>query len=273
MYKALESFATNNYDVKRSQILEDDFTSQDEITEFLSIGYIEVYDGSIEITENGQYDVTDYETADVNVSGGGNFNTNIDGSILKTLSSRNTNGTLNYIVKEIGNIDTTGVNNFSYMFANAEKLESVGQMDSSIATNMAYMFYNCLNLITAPNLNTSNVTNFNRTFYAARKLQTAPAYDLSSATNVSEMFANTSALVNVPVYNLANATDVSYWFNWCSELSNESLNNIMASLLTATKYTGTKTLRIIFGDETVINKCTTLSNWAALEAAGWSTGL
>lgn len=70
MYRATTSFTTNDYDVRYKQILEDDFASQEEIDEFLRIGYIEVYDDTIDITENGIYDVEDYQNADVNVSGG-----------------------------------------------------------------------------------------------------------------------------------------------------------------------------------------------------------
>lgn len=70
MYRALESFSTNNYTVKRNQLLEDDFTTQDEIDEFLEIGYIEVDTGAIKITENGQYNVEPYDLAKVNVEGG-----------------------------------------------------------------------------------------------------------------------------------------------------------------------------------------------------------
>ena len=69
LYRALESFTTKNYDVKRKQLLEENFTTQDEIDEFLAIGYIEVDDGSIKITQNGQYNVEDYELAKVNVEG------------------------------------------------------------------------------------------------------------------------------------------------------------------------------------------------------------
>lgn len=69
MYRALTSFTTNDYQVKLREILEDDFTTENQIEEFLRIGYIEQYDGNLEITENGTYSVGDYETVEVDVPG------------------------------------------------------------------------------------------------------------------------------------------------------------------------------------------------------------
>lgn len=48
MYKALVSFTTKDYDIKQGQILPDDFTTATEIQDFLSNGYIRVYNPSEE---------------------------------------------------------------------------------------------------------------------------------------------------------------------------------------------------------------------------------
>ena len=74
MYIALTSFVMNKdvyaeEDIKKNQILPSDFVSADIIQDLLNANYIKVFDGLIEITENGQYDVEDYEMADVNVEG------------------------------------------------------------------------------------------------------------------------------------------------------------------------------------------------------------
>ena len=74
MYRALKSFVMNKdtyeeEDIRKGQILPNDFVSADVIQDLLNANYIVLFDGLIEITENGEYDVEDYDVADVNVEG------------------------------------------------------------------------------------------------------------------------------------------------------------------------------------------------------------
>ena len=74
MYIALTSFAINKNvyaeeDIKKSQILPSDFASADVIQDLLNANYIKEFDGLLEITENGQYELEGFELADVNVEG------------------------------------------------------------------------------------------------------------------------------------------------------------------------------------------------------------
>lgn len=90
MYRALESFTTKTYDVKRNQILEDDFTIEKEIQEYLRIGYIEAFtSGTIKITENGIHDVEDYGLADVDVHDGSGYIPTVSNNTLGFISGSN----------------------------------------------------------------------------------------------------------------------------------------------------------------------------------------
>ena len=99
-----------------------------------------------------------------------------------------------------------------------------------------------------------------------------PQLDTSAVNSMSNMFNNCTALTTIPLLNTSNVTSMSFMFNGCAALTNDSLNNILAMLTNATSYTGTKTLKYIGLSETQATTCTTLSNWSACEAAGWTTG-
>jgi surface protein len=160
--------------------------------------------------------------------------------------------------------------------------------------NANYMFSKCRNLVNIPSLDTSNVESMSNMFAYCVSLQKAPAMkvkwgeyifnncsslidiselDFTEADNIEKIFQACTSLANVPIKNLKNITRLQSAFINCNALTNESLNNIMASLLTLTsKYTQTKTLKYIGLSSAQATTCTTLSNWAALEAKGWSTG-
>jgi hypothetical protein len=224
MYRALVSFATNDYDVRRKQLLEDNFTTQDEITEFLDIGYIEVYDGTIEITENGQYSVEDYDIADVNVEGGsGDKNA-------KTISTVTVSGS------------ATGVNALQLSL-----LIELPELTLSGVTALDRMFYGLTGLITFPNFtNSSTISSIKNICYGCTGLVNVPAQDWSSVTAIGSAFSN------------------------CPNLSNDSLNNIMASLITATGVSSTnKRLSTLGLSSDQITTCHSLSNYEAFTNAGW----
>lgn len=99
----------------------------------------------------------------------------------------------------------------------------------------------------------------------------------SNSTQYSEdiesMFDDCRSLVSLGVMDLSKVRRAQYAFTACVSLSDDSLNNILASLATTTSlYTGTKTLKYVGLSSTQATTCTTLSNWAALSAAGWTTG-
>lgn len=104
MYKATKSFAMNkddyeNIDIKKGEILSENFASQEIIEELLEVGHIVEYDSSLEITENGIYDVKDYENADVNVSSGGSSGNSFSFYNDGTLTPNYLNGGINVIVE------------------------------------------------------------------------------------------------------------------------------------------------------------------------------
>lgn len=138
----------------------------------------------------------------------------------------------------------------SNMFANCSLLESVTFEDESIIIGTAgSMFSSCTSLVTLPYINKS--------------------------TYLGSICLNCTSLENVPVLNMARCTSSYSHYNMfrnCPALTNTSLNNILASLATLGYKAGNKTLKFVGLDQTQATTCTTLSNWAALSADGWTTG-
>ena len=203
-----------------------------------------------------------------------------DCSSLTTIPEINTSSatTTGYMFKGCSNlttipeINTSKVQDMNYMFSDCTSLTTIPQIDTSKVENMSYMFDGCSKLETVPMINTSSVTNMYQMFRNCTNLTTIPEINTSNVTKMDYMFNFCNNLTTIPQLNMNNVSSMSSMFNDCVNLSNDSLNNILASLLTATSYTGTKTLNRIGLSSTQATTCTTLSNWSACEAAGWTTG-
>ena len=166
--------------------------------------------------------------------------------------------------------DTSSTVNMREMFYGCDALVTVPQYNTSAVKNMSRMFAYCSSLPTVPLLDTTNVTNMQSMFSECSNLATVPQFDTSSVTNFDNMFYNNLKLANYPVLDFSSATSLKSMFNNCMTLSNDSLQNILKSLLTADSYTGTKrlsTLGIIFSQAAI---CKTFPEWSILEAEGWS---
>ena len=200
--------------------------------------------GTCEITENGTYDVTEYATAEVSVP-------SIDlkdyfTSPMPTDVNVNNAG-IYYIVKKLPD-------------------------DLAIGTSLRYSCFSMRNLIEMPNWDTKNVTDMRNCFQGCTSLVTARAWDMSSVTAGQNMFNECLNLENVPVFNWSSLTNAQSMFSWCEKISYESWNNIMASCISASSYTGTKTLTNLCNkiDTYIRASLQALPNYSAFVSAGWS---
>lgn len=162
--------------------------------------------------------------------------------------------------------------NVTSMFNSCKSLTSItGTFDTAGANSFESMFADCQVIETIPTLDTSSCTSFRRCFTNCYELKTAPNWDLSHATNLGQMFWSCSKLENIPLYTLTAATTLQNMYQSTGDnLTNDSLNNILASCISATTYTGTKTIHYLGLSSTYDSIIPTLSNYNDFITAGWT---
>lgn len=150
-------------------------------------------------------------------------------------------------------IDASEMNSFEYMFTNCicEEID-LSTWNNTKVTKMRQMFSNCSNLKTVKigsGLDTSHVTRVDSMFNGCSSLENIPAFNLSSVTNMSSMFTNVG-----------------------SKLTDESLNNILLTCISATSFTGTKKIRSIGigANFYPTERIETLPSYQAFLNAGWT---
>lgn len=157
--------------------------------------------GAININENGEYDVTNYAQANVNVRGVNPLQYIID--------NNGTTPSCAYLFYKWGGTDATP------LFGG----EGIANLDTSNATSAYEMFTYCSNLITAPQFDTGNVENMYNMFSACGQITTIPQYDTSNVKAMNRMFANCTELITIPQLNTSNVEDMSYMFYSCGDLT------------------------------------------------------
>lgn len=234
--------------------------------------------GEIEITENGITNVTQYASANINVSGTKVYPPNWS-EIGYEDTPQSIIDDFNYSKSIYDNWDSeeTSLNS---KFASNTNLKYMPLINTSNVTNMNRTFASCTNLVLVPKFNTSKVETMYGLFSSCSNLENLDlsSFNTSNVVNMSYMFAFCSKLQNIQFGNHFTLEKCNYstalrnMFNSCDKLSNKTLNDILKILPTAISYIGAKTLKYMGLSQEQANTCTTLSNYQAFLGAGWTTG-
>jgi surface protein len=153
-------------------------------------------------------------------------------------------------------LDASAIITMDYMFSGCSNLETLNlsTFKPKIVQNTASMFQNCSKLIS---LDLSN-------------------WDVSNLKNMGVMFANCSLLKDIDFTGwslIKMRNNISNSFSNCPMLSNDTLNSILAILITANPTSSSfKTLKYTGLTQAQAEVCQTLSNYQAFLDAGWTTG-
>lgn len=195
----------------------------------------------------------------------GDYNAKYDPNVVQN------NGFLNQAIIEVPDIDCTGRTELR-TFCNLPGLKKIKLYNTTDVTDMCNAFGYSSSLETIEISDTSNVTDMGNMCYNCRALKAFPSINTKKLTDMNRIVNGCRSLMTFPILDTHLVTNFQYAFYDCNNLTNGSLNNILYMLAHATSYTGTKTLYQVGLSQAQATTCTTLSNWADCQTAGWSTG-
>ena len=174
---------------------------------------------------------------------------------------------------ELPMLDTSNVTSMMFMCYNCPNLTTVPLYDTSKVTDMQSAFASCSSLKSVPNFNTPLLTNLQNAF-AYSGLEAAPQINTSNVGTTKNTFSSCNQLTTVPIYNLPNNRNFQNMFTNCSKLTDTSIDNILQMCISATIYSGTKTLVILGFNSTNYpsSRIQALPHYQDFINAGWSIG-
>lgn len=258
--------------------------------------------GTLNISQNGNYDVKNKEYANVNVAPNlqeksvtinNNTTTIIEAdSEYQGLSKVNitTNVGINWndygysnnpyvidkIVEDCNTIKNSWVaTNTQFKISNYDNYKTFYLMPYIDTSNCTTVSFNgATNLTEVPNLDYSSLDTFSNMFSGCSNLVSAPYIEnFKNAGRLQSVFSTCSRLENVPVYKFNNATNLGNMFSSCPNLTSQSLDNILKSCITGTNVT-TKTLYALGlrSNNYSASLISSLPSYQAFTTAGWSIG-
>jgi len=182
-------------------------------------------------------------------------------------------------IKKIGVPLTVSGSDLSYAFSNFSGVAIPTINSTSNVTNMSNMFYGCSNItnLDLSSFDTSNVTNMDSMFSDCNNLTSISwgnNFDTSKVTNMNSMFLNCIYLQNIPILNTSSVTNMNRMFFNCQNLTDTSLDNVLQMCISATNYTGTKTIAFLWGytNYPSASRIQALPHYQAFIDAGWAIG-
>ena len=222
--------------------------------------------GTLVITENNTYVVTDKSNVEVNVPSTGANGLQWKCDNMKSLYYEFYNYTGESLDEPLSGIDTSQVTNFGYCFSNNTNLTSVPELDTSKGENLSYMFQNCkgstdweIDLSSATDVkymcngasntkkfkNTSNVADWQWAFYNS-KVPSIEGLDLSGATSLLRFLSSNTVITEFIHPETSNVSNFKYAFEGCTNLTTLSLD--LYSVTSTTNFSN------------IISKCYALNN-------------
>ena len=192
--------------------------------------------GTLNITQNGEYNVKNYETVNTSVAGDPSAYFNVQPETISTVSQW---GTTKFM-KDISNVELVipnSVSSLSNMF-NGYTYEYAPKIIASNITNMSGVFMSCTNLIKADlsGIDVSGCSDFTQMFTSCSALREV---DLSNfkPTNANayysftQIFQNCSALTEVDLSAIPNRIRGGFLmaFRFCTSLQKIDLRKINLS--------------------------------------------
>lgn len=171
-------------------------------------------------------------------------------------------------------VDISKASILANMFQYCRRLIDVANLDYSKATNLDYLFNVCTVLKNVSNFNANGRMQY--TFNSCIALETIQG--TMKPTNLRGAFGGCTNLKNVPIIDCSkmtgNGTYFQSAFSDCPNLTDTSLNNILDSLISASGYTGTKTLKHVGFTSTdyPTSRIEALPHYQDFIDAGWTIG-